>query len=92
MPTPGVVTRPKSITSTPTLHSPVATADFSISPLERESRPMQTKNFLFSLVWLFLRNLPKAHPYSAAIEGLRFSPTMPRIPLMLIINFSDILI
>jgi hypothetical protein len=90
IPTPGVVTSPKSTTLTPTLHSPVDTADFSISPLDRESLPMHTENFLLLPVWLFFKNLPKAQPYSAAIEGVRLSPTMPLIPLILIISFSGI--
>jgi len=49
---------------------------------------MQTDSTCSSRVDAHLKNVPKAQPYSAAIDGVRFSPTMPLSPLMLIINCS----
>jgi hypothetical protein len=103
MPTPGVVTIPKSTTSIPTEHKPSVTADSNICPLGRESLPIHTDSFFRRKasavrhpvdcglpVRFSFKNVPKAHPYSAAIAAVRFSPMMPLIPLMLIINFSAI--
>ena len=90
MPTPAVVTIPRSITSIPTPHNPAVTAEFNIWPLGRESLPMHTESFCFLPALLFFRKVPKALPYSAATEAVRVSPTMPLTPLTLIISCSAI--
>jgi hypothetical protein len=87
-PAPGVVTIPRSTTSIPTAHNPAATADTNICPLGRESLATQTVSFSFFPECLFLRNVPNAQPYSAAMGALKFSPIIPRIPLTLMINCS----
>jgi len=87
-PTQGVVTSPKSTTSTPTPARPAVTADLSICPLGRESVPIQTAGREPGL--LSLRKVPNAQPYSVATVAVRLSPMIPRIPLTVIINCSAI--